>query len=256
MDGENILGDESENFQDIEEFKNAEENKMLKNSQFLLTYKTHINKEKLLDKLIAIKGKGYKKYLAAHENVDMKHAYKHTHVYIHFGFEFTSDNFRIFDWRDEENHVIHPHIRVCGKNIKKLIQYLAKEDAYQNLMRNYGLPASYYTPGLYGKQEGFDKLLANDVSAVELEDRISTAQKRVLNANPEVLNAIKNFYGDSITNGDILAYTLDPTSILSTSYSSHRSTESVVTDPVAATDVTLSASSAYEIVVEATAVNT
>ena len=90
-------------------------------------------------------------------------------------------------------------------------QYLAKEDAYQNLMRNYGLPASYYTVGQYGKQEGFDKLLANDVSAVELEDRISTAQKRVLNANPEVLNAIKSFYGDSVTNGDILGYVLDPT---------------------------------------------
>lgn len=89
-------------------------------------------------------------------------------------------------------------------------EYLAKEDAYQNIMRNYGLPASYYTVGQYGKQEGFDKLLSNDVSAVELEDRISTAQQRVLNANPEVLAAIKNFYGDSITNGDILAYTLDP----------------------------------------------
>jgi hypothetical protein len=88
--------------------------------------------------------------------------------------------------------------------------YLAKEDAYQNIMRNYGLPSTYYTPGLYGKQEGFDKLLANDVSAVELEDRISTAQKRVLNANPEVLAAIKNFYGDSITNGDILGYVLNP----------------------------------------------
>jgi hypothetical protein len=89
-------------------------------------------------------------------------------------------------------------------------QYLAKEDAYQNLMRNYGLPSSYYTVGQYGKQEGFDKLLANDVSAVELEDRISTAQQRVLNANPEVLNAIKSFYGDSITNGDILGYVLNP----------------------------------------------
>ena len=88
-------------------------------------------------------------------------------------------------------------------------EYLAKEDAYQNLMRNYGLPASYYTPGLYGKQEGFDKLLTADVSAVELEDRISTAQQRVLNANPEVTAALKQFYPD-ITNGDILAYSLDP----------------------------------------------
>jgi hypothetical protein len=88
-------------------------------------------------------------------------------------------------------------------------EYLAKEDAYQNLMRNYGLPASYYTPGLYGKQEGFDALLTNDVSAVELEDRISTAQERVLNSNPEVIAALKQFYPD-ITNGDILAYTLNP----------------------------------------------
>ena len=88
-------------------------------------------------------------------------------------------------------------------------EYLAKEDAYQNLMRNYGLPASYYTPGLYGKQEGFDTLLANDVSAVELEDRISTAQQRVLNANPEVTAALRQFYPD-ITNGDILAYSLNP----------------------------------------------
>ena len=89
-------------------------------------------------------------------------------------------------------------------------EYLLKEDAYQNIMRNYGLPASYYKTGLYGKQEGFDKLLAGDVSAVELEDRIGTAQKRVINANPEVSAALKQFYPD-ITNGDILAYTLDPT---------------------------------------------
>ncbi len=89
-------------------------------------------------------------------------------------------------------------------------QYLAKEDAYQNIMRNYGLPESYYKTGLYGKQEGFDTLLANDVSSLELENRIATAQQRVLNSNPEVLNAIKNFYGDSVTNGDILAYALNP----------------------------------------------
>lgn len=88
-------------------------------------------------------------------------------------------------------------------------QYLAKEDAYQEVMRQYGLPASYYKTGLYGKQEGFDALLTNDVSAVELQDRIATAQERVLNANPEVAAALKQFYPD-ITDGDILAYTLNP----------------------------------------------
>jgi len=88
--------------------------------------------------------------------------------------------------------------------------YIDLEDQYQNVMRNYGLPASYYTRGDLGRQEGFEKFIANDVSSTELEDRIATAQKRVINANPEVTTALKQFYPD-ITNGDILAYTLDPT---------------------------------------------
>jgi hypothetical protein len=88
-------------------------------------------------------------------------------------------------------------------------EYIALEDQYQNVMRNYGLPASYYTKDTMGTQEGFEKFLAADVSATELEDRIVTAQNRVINANPEVSKALKQFYPD-ITNGDILAYTLDP----------------------------------------------
>lgn len=92
--------------------------------------------------------------------------------------------------------------------------YLAKEDKYQEIMRNYGLPESYWTVGPLGKQEGFDKLIENDVSSAELEDRILNAQNRVLNANPEVLQALKNFYPD-IKNGDILAYVLDPQNALS-----------------------------------------
>jgi LysM repeat protein len=88
--------------------------------------------------------------------------------------------------------------------------YIGLEDQYQNIMRNYGLPASYYTKGDLGVQEGFQKLIANDVDNIELEDRIMTAQQRVINSNPEVLAALKSFYPE-ITNGDILAYTLDPT---------------------------------------------
>jgi len=91
--------------------------------------------------------------------------------------------------------------------------YLGLEDQYQNIMRNYGLPANYYSRGEMGIQEGFTKLIANDVSAVELEDRVLTAQQRVLNANPEVAFALKNFY-PGINNGDILAYALDPQNAL------------------------------------------
>ena len=81
-------------------------------------------------------------------------------------------------------------------------------------MRNYGLPKSYYTKDSTGRQEGFEKLIGFDVSATELEDRVLTAQNRVINAAPEVTTALKQFYPD-ITNGDILAYTLDPSKGLS-----------------------------------------
>lgn len=88
-------------------------------------------------------------------------------------------------------------------------EYIGLEDQYQDVMRRYGLPESYYARGDMGIQSGFEKLIANDVSNVELEDRVSTAQNRVLNANPEIAKALKVFYPD-ITNSDILAYTLDP----------------------------------------------
>ena len=92
-------------------------------------------------------------------------------------------------------------------------EYIELEDQYQDVMRRYGLPENYYTRGDMGRQEGFEKFLGGDVSPVELEDRIQTAQKRVLNANPEVAAALKQFYPD-ITNADILAYTLDPTNAI------------------------------------------
>ena len=89
-------------------------------------------------------------------------------------------------------------------------EYINLEDDYQKVMRNYGLPASYYAKGDLGRQEGFEKLIAGDVSLTELEDRISIAQKRVIDAAPQVKEALKQFYPD-IKDGDILAYTLDPT---------------------------------------------
>jgi len=99
--------------------------------------------------------------------------------------------------------------KLAGLRALSPAEYIDLEDQYQNIMRNYGLPASYYTKDATGKQVGFEKFIAGDVSAPELEERIMTAQSRVINANPEVANALKQFYPD-ITNGDILAYTLDP----------------------------------------------
>jgi len=93
-------------------------------------------------------------------------------------------------------------------------EYIRNEDAYQEVMRRRGLPASYYEQTVdpvtgITKQKGFEALLAGDVSSTELEDRIVTAQDRVLNANPEIAATLKQFY-PGISNGDILAYALDP----------------------------------------------
>lgn len=92
-------------------------------------------------------------------------------------------------------------------------EYLAKEDAYQNIMRNYELPKSYYAKDSLGTQAGFQQLLANDVSAAELEERLVQAKDRVINTNPEVARALKAYY-PNIQDGDILAYVLDPKNAL------------------------------------------
>ena len=99
--------------------------------------------------------------------------------------------------------------KLKGLRVLDEASYLAMEDQYQEVMRQYGLPESYYAKDTTGKQVGFEQLIANDVSNLELGDRLMAAQDRVLNANPEVLKALKDFYPD-IKNGDILAYTLDP----------------------------------------------
>ena len=94
-------------------------------------------------------------------------------------------------------------------------EYIELEDRYQDVMRRYGLPASYYAqtidPATGVKvQQGFEKFISGDVSPVELEDRIQTAQRRVQNAPSQIKDALTQYYGSEINNGDILAFTLDP----------------------------------------------
>ncbi len=88
-------------------------------------------------------------------------------------------------------------------------EYIGLEDQYQETMRAYGLPASYYAKGDMGRQEGFEKLIAGGVAPTELEYRLQNAYDKVLNAAPEVMQSLKQFYPD-ITNGDVLAFVLDP----------------------------------------------
>jgi hypothetical protein len=88
-------------------------------------------------------------------------------------------------------------------------EYIALEDQYQNILRSYGLPASYYEKDDIGRQAGFESFIAGDVSPAEVEDRLQLGINKVKNAAPEVEQTLRQFY-PGITQGDILAYTLDP----------------------------------------------
>jgi hypothetical protein len=88
-------------------------------------------------------------------------------------------------------------------------EYIDLETKYQDVMRNYGLPASYYSKTATGTNESFEKLIGGNVSPVKLEERIMIGTNRVLNKSPFITTALKQFF-PNITNGDILAYVLDP----------------------------------------------
>ena len=87
--------------------------------------------------------------------------------------------------------------------------YLALEDGYQNVMRNYGLPASYYSKDSMGRQTGFETLIGGDVKVPELEERIILGKNQLLEAPVETRQAFTQFFPD-ITEGDILGYVLNP----------------------------------------------
>ncbi len=91
--------------------------------------------------------------------------------------------------------------------------YLALEDKYQSIMQNYGLPASYYTKGEMGTQPGFEKFIAGNVDPVTLEERIMEGVK-INKGSKTLIDTAKEFY-PNLTDGDFLAYTLDPKNSLS-----------------------------------------
>lgn len=87
--------------------------------------------------------------------------------------------------------------------------YIKLEDQYQNIMRKYGLPESWSSKGVNGKQANFEQFISNDLSPIELEDRVQLAVNRVKNAPASVMEAFQKFYpGLGVT--DMVAYVLDP----------------------------------------------
>ena len=83
-------------------------------------------------------------------------------------------------------------------------EYINQELSYKTNLKNLGMPK-----GFYDTKEAFANFIANDISPVELAQRIQQGYNAVTQASPEVLNQLKRMVPD-LTDGDLAAYFLDP----------------------------------------------
>ena len=96
--------------------------------------------------------------------------------------------------------------QAAGLNMLTEAEYLAMENSYSNLFNQYG------TKTLANKTQ-FATLIGNDVSATELNNRLDLAVNQVQQADPTVLNTLKQYY-PTVSNSDLVSYFLAPTETL------------------------------------------
>jgi hypothetical protein len=82
-------------------------------------------------------------------------------------------------------------------------EYLATESTYRSILQNAGLPK-----GFYDDKSDFERMIAGDVSATELKQRVDAAAKAVDNTDPYYRDALQNMYG--LDAGHMIAHLLDP----------------------------------------------
>ena len=81
--------------------------------------------------------------------------------------------------------------------------YLATENAYRAVLQNAGLPK-----GFYDDQSDFERLIAGNIDASQLKQRVDAAAKAVDNTDPYYRDALQNMYG--LDAGHMIAHLLDP----------------------------------------------
>lgn len=92
-----------------------------------------------------------------------------------------------------------------AKGLSELLPstYLSMEQEYKNVMSYNGLPQDFYS-----NREKLDQLISGDVSVNELNARLRDAYRVIKDAPQDVTDKLKTMYG--LTDGDILAYFIDP----------------------------------------------
>lgn len=89
-----------------------------------------------------------------------------------------------------------------GGNALSVAEYLSVETSMAQVMKQAGLP-----PGFYDQPSDFAKFIGNNVSAAELQGRVSEATD-LMNRNDNTISAQLASMG--MSQGDLLAYYLDP----------------------------------------------
>jgi hypothetical protein len=94
-----------------------------------------------------------------------------------------------------------------GQNVLPESDYLALENKYNEVLTQYGLK-DYFGADRTTQIANMAKVIGADVNAPEFATRVSTVVDRVLNADPNIMATLKQFY--NITNADLVNYYLDP----------------------------------------------
>ena len=91
-----------------------------------------------------------------------------------------------------------------GDRLLTPAEYVKTEAAYKEIMSEAGLP-----PGFYDQPEDFTKFIAElGTSVSEITERVNIAQQALQNADANIKQALKDYYG--LTEKDMVAYLLDP----------------------------------------------
>lgn len=91
--------------------------------------------------------------------------------------------------------------RQQGLPVLSPAEYLATERAYRQVMAAAGLPV-----GFYDDPTDFEKFIANDLSPVEVQERVQAAYEAINSVDPEYRRVFEQWY----STGDLVAYLLDP----------------------------------------------
>lgn len=93
-------------------------------------------------------------------------------------------------------------LKAKGLGVLSPAEYLAVEKSYAQVMKNYGLPE-----GFYDDPADFAQFIGGNVSAAELQTRVQTYADIVNRDDPAMKQQLTSM---GFTQGDILAYTMDP----------------------------------------------